>query len=99
MPYEPRVLVRRVDEHRLARALRRSDGFLNPGVLINSDPRAHVTHLKSLPTVDPEVDRCIECGFCEPSCPSRRLTLTPRQRIAVRREMVRQEAQLERRLA
>jgi len=37
------------------------------------------------------VDRCIECGFCEPACPSRRLTLTPRQRIAVRREMARQE--------
>ncbi len=68
-------------------------GFLNPGVVLNPDPRAHVTHLKSLPTVDPEVDRCIECGFCEPACPSRRLTLTPRQRIAVRREMVRQEAQ------
>jgi D-lactate dehydrogenase len=66
-------------------------GLLNPGVVINPDPRAHVKHLKDLPTVDPEVDRCIECGFCEPACPSRRLTLTPRQRIAVRREMVRQE--------
>ena len=78
---------------REVKALLDPKGFLNPGVLINSDPRAHVTHLKSLPTVDPEVDRCIECGFCEPSCPSRRLTLTPRQRIAARREMVRQEAQ------
>lgn len=78
---------------REVKALLDPQGFLNPGVVLNSDPRAHVTHLKSLPTVDPEVDRCIECGFCEPSCPSRRLTLTPRQRIAVRREMVRQEAQ------
>nr|WP_225937710.1 FAD-binding and (Fe-S)-binding domain-containing protein [Myxococcus sp. RHSTA-1-4] len=64
-------------------------GLLNPGVLLNDDPRAHVMHLKSLPTVEQEVDRCIECGFCEPVCPSRSLTLTPRQRIAVRREMAR----------
>ena len=32
---------------------------------------------------------CIECGFCERMCPSRDLTLTPRQRIVVRREMAR----------
>ena len=38
---------------------------------------------------------CIECGYCEPVCPSRELTLTPRQRIVVRREMVRQEASAE----
>jgi D-lactate dehydrogenase len=73
------------------KALLDPHGLLNPGVVINPDPRAHVKHLKDLPTVDPEVDRCIECGFCEPACPSRRLTLTPRQRITVRREMVRQE--------
>ncbi|HSO36546.1 MAG TPA: FAD-binding and (Fe-S)-binding domain-containing protein, partial [Labilithrix sp.] len=64
-------------------------GLLNPGVVITDDPRAHVAHLKSLPTVDAEVDRCVECGFCEPVCPSRRLTTTPRQRIAVRRELAR----------
>jgi D-lactate dehydrogenase len=58
-------------------------------VILTDNPRAHVTHLKSLPTVEPEVDRCIECGFCEPVCPSRHLTLTPRRRIAVRREMAR----------
>ncbi len=34
--------------------------------------------------VEPEVDACIECGFCERICPSRDLTLTPRQRIVVR---------------
>ena len=66
-------------------------GLLNPGVLVNSDRRAHLKSLKSLPTVEEEVDRCIECGFCEPKCPSRELTLTPRQRIAVRREMRRIE--------
>jgi D-lactate dehydrogenase len=77
---------------REVKALLDPHGLLNPGVVLNPDPRAHVTHLKDLPTVDPEVDRCIECGFCEPACPSRRLTLTPRQRIVVRREMARQEA-------
>jgi len=64
-------------------------GILNPGVLLNPDPRAHVKALKPLPATDPLVDRCTECGFCEPRCPSRALTLTPRQRIVVRREMAR----------
>ena len=46
-----------------------------------------------MPSVEPEIDKCIECGYCEPKCPSRELTLTPRQRIVVRREMARlQEA-------
>ncbi len=48
-------------------------------------------NLKQLPTVEAEIDKCIECGFCEPRCPSRDLTLTPRQRIVVRREMARQQ--------
>jgi D-lactate dehydrogenase len=64
-------------------------GILNPGVLISDDPEAHLRHLKTLPAVSPLVDACIECGFCEPRCPSRDLTLTPRQRIAVLREMAR----------
>ncbi len=67
-------------------------GILNPGVILNADPRAHVRHLKDLPAVEAEVDACIECGFCERMCPSRDLTLTPRQRIVVRREMARLRA-------
>jgi len=67
------------------------DGLLNPGVILNPDRHAHLSHLKSLPTVEAEVDKCIECGFCEPQCPSRELTLTPRQRIVVRREIRRLE--------
>lgn len=63
--------------------------LLNPGVIINADPEAHMANLKKMPVVEPEVDKCIECGFCEPKCPSRDLTLTPRQRIVVRREMQR----------
>jgi len=65
------------------------ENLLNPGVIVNPDPLAHITHLKDFPVVESEVDKCIECGFCEHSCPSRDITLTPRQRIVVRREMQR----------
>lgn len=65
------------------------EGILNPGVLLNADPMAHLRDLKPMPTVEEEVDKCIECGYCEPKCPSRELTLTPRQRIVLRREMTR----------
>jgi len=70
-------------------------GLLNPGVVLNDDPRAHLAALKPLPRAHPIIDRCIECGFCEPRCPSRELTLTPRQRIVVRREIARLEAAAE----
>lgn len=65
------------------------ENLLNPGVIINPDRKSHLANLKQLPSVEPEIDKCIECGFCEPKCPSRELTLTPRQRIVVRREMAR----------
>ena len=80
------------DAYEIMREIKRlidPEGLLNPGVILNDDPRAHLTDLKSLPTVEPEVDPCIECGFCERMCPSRDLTLTPRQRIVVRREISR----------
>ena len=76
---------------RKVKSLADPTGLLNPGVIINSDPHAHLHDLKQLPTVEPEIDKCIECGYCEPRCPSRDLTLTPRQRIVVRREMARQQ--------
>ena len=66
------------------------DGVLGPGVVINDDPGAHLRNLKTTPSVEDEVDTCVECGFCEPVCPSRHLTTTPRQRIVLRREMARQ---------
>lgn len=64
-------------------------GLLNPGVIINDNPHSHIENLKPMPAADPLVDRCIECGFCEPVCPSRTLTLSPRQRIVLYRELQR----------
>ena len=62
-------------------------GILNAGTIITDDPELHLKHIKVNPSVEAEVDRCTSCGYCEPVCPSRDLTLTPRQRIAVRREI------------
>ena len=61
--------------------------LLNPGVIINDDPNAHISNLKALPAADPIIDKCIECGFCEPVCPSNGLSFTPRQRITTYREI------------
>ena len=61
--------------------------LLNPGVIINADENAHLKNLKNLPSVEEEVDRCIECGYCEHKCPSRNITTTPRRRIVVRRAL------------
>jgi D-lactate dehydrogenase len=67
-------------------------GILNPGVVLNDDPRVHLKDLKEMPRISLLADRCIECGFCEPRCPSRELTLSPRQRIVVTREIARLSA-------
>ena len=74
---------------RRLKALADPEGLLNPGVIINPDPKAHLADLKPMPVVEDEVDKCTECGFCESKCPSLELTLSPRQRIVVRREMAR----------
>ncbi|MEO8755518.1 MAG: FAD-linked oxidase C-terminal domain-containing protein, partial [Casimicrobiaceae bacterium] len=82
------------EAYALMRALKRiidPQGLLNPGVILNDDRDAHVRNLKPLPACDALVDKCIECGFCEPKCPSRGLTLSPRQRIVGWREIVRRE--------
>ena len=63
--------------------------ILNPGVIINEDEKCHIRNIKSLPVVEDEVDKCVECGYCEHKCPSREYTLTPRQRIVLRRTLSR----------
>jgi len=65
-------------------------GVLNPGAVLNRDPHIHLKNLKSQPAIEEVADQCVECGFCEPVCPSRNATTTPRQRIVIRREMARQ---------
>ncbi|HMC50007.1 MAG TPA: FAD-binding and (Fe-S)-binding domain-containing protein, partial [Solirubrobacterales bacterium] len=66
------------------------DGVLNPGVVLNRDPDVHLRNLKTTPAIEGSASACVECGFCEPVCPSRNLTTTPRQRIVLRREIARQ---------
>jgi D-lactate dehydrogenase len=66
------------------------ENILSPGVMLTEDLESHLKNLQTAPTIEPTVDRCIQCGFCEPVCPSRNLTTTPRQRIALRRELARQ---------
>jgi D-lactate dehydrogenase len=66
------------------------DGALAPGVVLNRDPGAHLRNLKTTPPIEDAATTCVECGFCEPVCPSRHLTTTPRQRIVLRREIARQ---------
>ena len=77
-----------------AKALADPEGVLAPGVVLNRDGGAHLRNLKTTPEIEEVAATCVECGFCEPVCPSRHLTTTPRQRIVIRREMARQAAGL-----
>jgi D-lactate dehydrogenase len=67
-------------------------GVLAPNVILTRNQNIHLENLKSVPQIEnvTGASHCIECGFCEPVCPSRNVTMTPRQRIALRREMSRQ---------
>ncbi|MDP2880559.1 MAG: FAD-binding and (Fe-S)-binding domain-containing protein [Azonexus sp.] len=80
------------DLMRRIKALFDPENRLNPGVILNDNPHAHLENLKPMPAAEDIVDRCIECGFCEPLCPSHRLTLSPRQRITSVRELARRAA-------
>ena len=62
-------------------------GILNPGAVLTHDALAHTRHLKPAALVDPLVDSCVECGYCETVCPSANLTTTPRTRIALLRDV------------
>jgi len=67
-------------------------GILGPNVILTRNAKIHLENLKSVPQIEGVTgsSQCIECGFCEPVCPSRNVTMTPRQRIVLRREMARQ---------
>lgn len=63
------------------------NNILNPGVIFNKDRECHIKNIKPIPSVNPIIDSCIECGFCESQCPSKNLTMTPRRRINILREL------------
>jgi len=63
-------------------------GILNPGIVLSENADAHSENLKVFPKIEKVADSCVECGYCEPACPSKNLTLTPRNRIVMRRELV-----------
>jgi len=62
--------------------------ILNPGVILTENPNSYIENLKVFPTIEAVANSCVECGYCEPVCPSKNLTLTPRNRIVMRRELV-----------
>lgn len=61
--------------------------ILSPDVVLSRNESLHLQNLKPLPKADDLVDRCMECGFCEPVCPAKDLTLSPRQRIVIWRDI------------
>jgi D-lactate dehydrogenase len=61
--------------------------LLNPDVILCSDKKIHLKNLKAMPKTDDIIDMCIECGFCESTCPSNMISLTPRQRTVSNRYM------------
>lgn len=61
--------------------------IFNPDVKLTLDKTLHLRSLKTLPITNHLIDKCMECGFCEEVCPSRNFSLTPRQRIALAREI------------
>ena len=68
-----------------------SRNLINPDVIITNDKHIHLKNLKpaSENVIEDYLDACMECGFCEKICPSKHLSLTPRQRIALYREIKR----------
>ncbi len=63
------------------------NNILNPGTIIPASDSEYLENLKAVPEVDKIVDSCVECGYCESSCPSAGLTLTPRERIVAFRQL------------
>lgn len=63
--------------------------LFNPDVILCEDSQIHIKNLKPSHQIEDYLEACMECGFCEKVCPSKNFTLTPRQRIAVHREIKR----------
>ena len=90
----------------MQRVKRAFDGenLLNPGVIFNEDKECYLKNFKSLPILTPaedaseevrevykQLNRCIECGFCEVNCVSCGYTLSSRTRMVLQREIARLE--------
>lgn len=75
--------------HKQIKELFDPNGLLNPDVIITNDKEIHTKNLKSIYPIEEHLDMCMECGFCERICPSKDLSLTPRQRIVIHREVER----------
>ena len=90
----------------MQRIKRAFDGgnLLNPGVIFNEDKECYLKNFKSLPILTPaedaseevreiykQLNRCIECGFCEVNCVSCGYTLSSRTRMVLQREITRLE--------
>lgn len=76
-------------------------GILNPGVIFNEDRECYLKNLKQIPVLKPrdadaaaaykQINKCIECGFCEVNCASCGFTLSSRTRIVMQREIARRK--------
>ncbi len=90
----------------MRRVKRAFDGenLLNPGVIFNEDKECYLKNFKQLPILHPaddaseqvreiykQLNRCIECGFCEVNCVSCGYTLSSRTRMVLQREIARLE--------
>ncbi|ECO6130545.1 FAD-binding oxidoreductase [Campylobacter coli] len=68
------------------------DNLFNPDVIISDDKDIYKKNIKQASWIDEKLNTCMECGFCERFCPSNEYTITPRQRIAILREIKRLES-------
>ncbi len=79
-----------------------NENLLNPGVIFNEDKECYLKNFKQLPILLPaddaseevremykQLNRCIECGFCEVNCVSCGYTLSSRTRMVLQREIAR----------
>ncbi|MCX2682963.1 FAD-binding and (Fe-S)-binding domain-containing protein [Campylobacter sp. MIT 21-1685] len=81
--------------HRKIKAIFDPKGLLNPDVIISDDKEIYKKNIKQATLVDEFLNDCVECGFCEKNCPSHKFTLSPRQRIALQREIKRLEGKID----